>query len=133
MRMANKILYWWYKDFIDITVVSVPDPAMMGKATGTILPALVFGSPLKNSIPNTISKPRINNTMEPAMAKEDTSNPSIPKNRSPKKKNSKMRAAETSVARPALICPILFLNEINTGIEPKISITANKANVAVSV
>jgi hypothetical protein len=67
------------------------------------------------------------------MAKEDTSNPSIPKNRSPKKKNSNMSATETSVARPALICPILFLNEIRTGIEPNISITANKAKVAVSV
>lgn len=71
--------------------------------------------------------------MDPAIANEATSNPSIPKNRSPRKKNNKIKAAETKVARPAEICPTLFLNAISTGIDPRISITAKSAKVAVTV
>ena len=120
-------------DLIDITVVKVPDPAIKGNAIGTIEPALALLSPLKNSMPNTISRPRINNTIEPAIANELMSSPINRRKRSPKKKNNNISKPETKVALRALIWPILFFSEINTGIEPSTSITANKAKLAVSI
>ena len=120
-------------DLIDMTVVKVPEPAINGNAIGTIEPAFALLSPLKNSMPNTISSPSINNTIEPAMANELISSPINCKNRSPRKKNNNINIPETNVALHALICPILFFNEINTGIDPSTSITANKAKLAVRI
>ena len=48
-------------------------------------------------------------------------------------KNASINKPETTVARVALILPILFFSEINTGIEPNISMTANNANVHVNI
>jgi SAM-dependent methyltransferase len=63
-----------------IMVVSVPDPAMIGKAIGTIEPDFALPSPLKKSCPKTISKPKIKITIEPAMANELISSPNNSKN-----------------------------------------------------
>ena len=48
----------------DMMVVSVPDPAINGKAMGTIVPDFTSWSLLKNSSPKTISNPKIKITME---------------------------------------------------------------------
>lgn len=118
---------------MDMIVVNVPDPAMIGNAIGTILPDFAFVSPLKNSKPKTISNPKINRTIDPAIANELMSSPNKSRNCAPIKKKSNMSKPDTKVACHALIVPILFLNEINTGIEPRISMTANNAKVAVNI
>ncbi len=118
---------------IDITVVSVPEPAIIGKAIGTIAPDLALVSLLKKSHPKTISNPKIKSTIEPAMAKELTSKPRSFKKLSPKKKKSKIKIPETNVALKELKPPILFFNEMSTGIEPSTSITAKSANEAVNI
>ena len=114
-------------------VVSVPDPAMIGKAIGTIEPDFALPSPLKKSCPKTISKPKIKITIEPAMANELISSPNNSKNCCPKNKNASINKPETPVALEALMFPILFFREIKTGIDPNTSITANNANVQVSI
>lgn len=116
-----------------MTVVSVPLPAITGNAMGTTAPAFGLLSPLKNSKPNTISKPSMNNTIEPATAKEAISNPIKFNTLSPIKKKRIISKPETKVARKALMPPILFRNEMSIGMEPSISITANKAKVQVSI
>lgn len=133
MKIPIMILYVLYNDLIDIIVVNVPEPAIIGNAIGTIEPDFALASPLKKSWPKTISNPKIKSTIEPAMANEEISKPNIPKNCCPKNKNANIKMPETPVALEALMCPILFFNEIKTGIEPKTSMTANNANVQVKI
>ena len=61
--------------FNDMIVVSVPEPAISGKAIGTTLPLLGLLSGLKNSTPRIISSPRMKMTMLPATANDWTSRP----------------------------------------------------------
>ena len=113
-------------------VVSVPEPAISGKAIGTTLPLLGFFSSLKNSTPKIISRPMINITRLPATAKDCTSNPNKLRNCWPTNKNNIINAPEAMVAWVERICPPIFsFRAINTGMEPKISITANKVNEIV--
>ena len=63
MNIAIIILYVLYNDLIDIIVVNVPEPAIIGKAMGTIEPDFALPSPLKKSCPKTISKPNIKSTI----------------------------------------------------------------------
>ncbi len=115
-------------------VVSVPEPAINGKAMGTTLPLFGLLSGLKKSRPNTISKPIINITMLPATANDCTSNPSKFKNGCPKKRNKIMKAPDAMVAWVERITPPIFsFKEIRIGIEPSISITANKVKVTVII
>lgn len=118
-----------------MTVVRVPEPAIIGNAIGTILPDFVppLLSVLKNSIPRTISIAKKNIINDPAMAKDGTSKPMNPSNSLPKKKNNKIRMPETVVANPAWISPIFCLIPINIGMEPKMSITANKVKLTVTI
>src|SRR5690606_663863 len=44
-----------------------------------------------------------------------------------------MSRPDTKVACTLLICPILFLSPINTGMEPKMSITANRVRDMVTI
>src|SRR6185312_1786206 len=113
-------------------VVSVPEPAINGKAIGTTLPLLGFFSSLKNSTPRIISSPMIKITRLPATAKDCTSSPSRLRNCWPTNKNNIINAPEATVAWVERICPPIFsFRAINTGMEPKISITANKVNEIV--
>jgi hypothetical protein len=133
MNIAMRILILAYNDFIDITVVRVPEPAMIGKAIGTIDPDFALVSLLKKSQPNTISNPNIKTTMDPAIANDAMSNPRNSSKFCPKKKKRIIKAPLTEVAREALIYPILFFKEMSTGIDPSTSITANKAILAVRI
>src|SRR5690606_1223466 len=113
-------------------VVSVPEPAISGKAIGTTEPLLGSASDLKNSIPNTISKPRMKITIEPPTAKELTSSPRMFKKPSPANTNNIISRPEISVAENSRIPPIFSFKAINKGTEPIISITANKVKVTVN-
>ena len=94
--------------FNDMIVVNVPLPAINGKAIGTIVPDGAFLSGLKNSIPNTISKPKIKMTIEPATANDFISTPRIFKNGFPIKKNKTINAPEISVTFHALMPHFFF-------------------------
>ena len=72
-----------YSDFIDISVVSVPGPAIRGKAIGTIDAVFALSS-LYNLIPKIISVARNKIIIEPATAKEVMSTPNKFNNISPK-------------------------------------------------
>ena len=64
MKIPIMILYVLYNDLIDIIVVNVPEPAIIGNAIGTIEPDFALASPLKKSCPKTISNPKIKSTIE---------------------------------------------------------------------
>ena len=115
-------------------VVKVPEPAINGKAIGTTLPLFAFLSGLKNSNPNTISNPKIKITILPATANDLTSKPNNPKNSFPTNKNKIINAPDANVACAERIAPpILSLKEIKIGIDPNISITANKVKLTVNI
>ena len=65
-------------------VVSAPGPAMSGKAIGTTVEPPLEASFLKISTPRIISKAMMNNTMEPATAKDSMSTPNSFKAASPR-------------------------------------------------
>ena len=135
MAISIKISFLSFRSYValmDMMVVNVPEPAIKGKAMGTMVPDLGLLSDLKNSIPNTISNPKINITIEPATANDFISTPSKFKNGLPRKKKSIINPPDIMVAFPELIPPIFSLMEVNIGTEPTISITANKVKVMVS-
>ena len=114
-------------------VVSVPLPAINGKAMGTTLPLLAL-SALKNSKPRTISNPIIKITILPATANDFTSKPRRFKNCFPKKRNRIISAPEASVACTFFISPPIFaFREMSTGADPSMSITANKVKETVMI
>ena len=117
--------------FNDIIVVSVPLPAIKGKAMGTSVPEGTPFSALKNSIPSTISSPKIKMTIEPATAKDFMSTPNRFKKGLPPKKNNTINEPEISVTLQGLRVPIFCLIEISIGIEPITSITAKSVKVSV--
>ena len=105
-------------------VVNVPDPAINGNATGTMVEDFPSPSDLKNSIPKTISNPNIKITIEPATAKDFTSKPKILNMDSPKNKKSNINTPAMDVTLKALISPNFFFKEINMGMDPIMSIIA---------
>src|ERR1700741_1241979 len=113
-------------------VVNVPEPAINGNATGTTEADFGSASALKNSIPNTISNPKMKITIEPATANDFTSTPSTLRNFSPRKRNRIIKAPEINVAFNSRMPPTFSFNENKSGIEPTMSITANSVNVTVS-
>jgi hypothetical protein len=123
---ANKISVCRYSDFKEIRVVIEPAPAIRGNAKGTIPIDFSEDSYLKNSIPNTNSRPIKNNTKEPAIAKEERSTLNNPKRGSPKYKNRTIIKNEMKVIFNEGIEPAFCLMLIIMGIEPVISITANR-------
>lgn len=118
----SKILY---SDFKEISVVIDPAPAIRGKATGTIAVLSVL-SYLKSCIPNISSIPRINNTKDPAIAKEDTSTPKRLSKGSPINKNKSIRTNATIDVRKGLTLPVFFFISRIIGMDPVISITAKR-------
>ncbi len=134
--MANNIINSFLSAFSkvafnDIMVVSVPLPAINGNAIGTTVPDGAPLSDLKNSIPNTISKPKMKITIEPATANDFMSTPSIFRNGLPIKKNKIIKPPEIKVTFQALMPPIFCFIEISIGTEPTTSITANRVKVSV--
>lgn len=120
-------------DLREMIVVSVPEPAMSGNAIGTILPALVSDSALKNSSPSTISSPIKNITIEPAIANDLMSKPRKLRKVSPTKRNTIIRNPEAIVAFPDSILPSFSFKETKIGIEPGISITAKSVKLTVKI
>ena len=117
----------------EIKVVNVPDPAIIGNAIGTMLPEVSPSSDLKSSIFKIISNAKRKITKAPANAKEAISIPIKLSNRSPTNRNKIIINPETRVAFSDWICPILDLKPIIIGMEPKISITAKRVSVTVSI
>jgi hypothetical protein len=107
-------------------VVSVPAPAIIGKAKGTIDPVPVFGSCLKSVIPNIISIAMINITIAPATANDPTSNPKSPKIEFPRNRKRIIKAPAIKVALPEWILPSFFLRSMTIGTDPKMSMTENR-------
>jgi len=114
-------------------VVSVPEPAISGKAIGTTVAARTSFSLLKNSAPKTISSPSIKITIEPPTANDRTSRPNRFKKGSPRNRKSTISAPAMIVARASRIPPIFVFNEMRIGIDPIISMIANKVNVTVKI
>jgi len=106
-------------------VVIAPAPAIRGKAIGTIDPP-IEASCLKSSIPRTISIPIRKIMKEPAIAKEDTSIPNTLSKGLPMNKNAMNIPKATKEVFPGSISPVLALISRIIGIEPGISMIANK-------
>ena len=117
----------------EISVVSVPEPAISGNATGTILPEGVPGSSLKNSTPSTISKPTKKITIEPATAKDLISTPKKPRKPSPTNRKSIIKKPDASVAFPIWISPNRSFKPIKIGTAPSMSITAKSVKLTVNI
>ena len=114
-------------------VVSVPDPAINGNAMGTTVPDFGSASPLKNSMPSTISNPRIKITIEPPTAKDFTSTPRMLKNFYPTKRKKIINAPEIKLALLSWMPPIFCFSDNNNGTEPMISITAKRVKETVRI
>jgi hypothetical protein len=71
-------------------------------------------------------------TIEPPTANDLTSNPNNCKKGFPKNKNNIISAPEIRVTLSDFMAPDFSFIAINSGIEPTISITANKVKITVS-
>ena len=111
-------------------MVSVPAPAIKGKAKGNIEVALDPSSSvfLKISLLSIISNPIINITIAPATANDLTSTPKSPNIFSPPSKNNNINTPDAIVAFPASIFLPCSFKLITIGIFPTISITENRIN-----
>ncbi len=128
MIIAIKILTDAYSLRIEISVVSVPAPAIKGKAIGTIL-ADSGSTSLYIRTPRIISNARKNKISAPATANEATLTPNSAKSSSPINKKITIIEHAAIVAFSDCICPTLSLTDIIIGILPIISITANNTIV----
>ncbi len=82
-------------------VVSVPAPAISGKAMGTIEAlAVASGSGLNSSIPKIISAPKANMIKAPAIAKSSTPIPNKVKMDFPTRRKVIIKTPATMVAFP---------------------------------
>lgn len=105
----------------------------MGKASGKILTVFPEVASLNNSTPKIISRVIAKSIKAPAKAKASTSPPNNLRMLSPKRRIKIMITNKTSVADPEWIWPDYPLNLIIIGIEPIMSITANKTIVALNI
>lgn len=113
-------------------VVIDPAPAISGKAIGKIDPE-PWESCRKISMPRIISIAIRNMMNEPAMANDETSIPKIPSSGLPISRNASKIKKETRVTFADLIPPDLDLRSIIIGIDPGISIMANRTINAASI
>lgn len=116
----------------DNNVVNEPAPAINGNANGTMESVSGISS-LKKLTPRTISIAIINITNDPAMAKDDISRPMMFNISSPRKRNEIMMSNETQLAFADCMCPDFLRNSIIMGIEPKISMIANRIIVTDNI
>lgn len=114
-----------YSALMERRVVSVPVPAIKGKASGTTEAALGMVS-LLICIPRIISKATMKMRREPAMAKSPIEMPIISSIEFPTNKNTIIIASDTHEAFRASMLPAFCRTDIITGIEPIISMTAKR-------
>ena len=123
-----------YSALSDKMVVNVPAPAMSGNAIGTIEALEATDeSDLNKLMPKIISSAIKKMTNAPAVAKDAVSMPMNPNKDSPTNKNNNIITPDTPVAFVELMLPTFDFISTKTGIEPKISITANKTKLMVNV
>jgi len=127
-----KILIVWYSALSDKIVVIEPAPAISGKAIGKIDPP-PWDSVLKSSIPKIISIAMRKIMKDPAIANEETSIPNIPSNGLPMNKNARSIKKETRVTFVGLMSPDLAFISIIIGIDPGMSMIANKTIKAARI
>lgn len=130
--MAVKIESKLYSARMESKVVSVPVPAIKGKARGTTV-ELEGDSSRYIFIPKIISSAIKNKTKEPAMAKSPMETPIMSKILWPTNKNTIMMASDTHDTLKACTSPMLCFKERITGMEPIISITANSTMVTFKI
>ena len=118
--------------FNDSKVVNVPEPANIGKPSGTKLPAEPTSfSDLKKLCPLINSNPKINTTKAPAMANDLISRPIIFSNCSPTNKKSNINKPAKAVTENGLKLGCCCLKEMTTGTDPITSIIANRVKEMV--
>jgi len=127
-----KILIVWYSALSDKIVVIDPAPAISGNAIGKIDPP-PWDSVLKSSIPKIISMAIRKIMKDPAIANEETSIPNIPSNGLPMNKNARSIKKETRVTFVGFMSPDLAFISIIMGIDPGISMIANKTIKAARI
>lgn len=121
------MMFWVaYSVFSDNSVVIVPAPAISGNASGTIETVSGVSPSLNMLNPRTISIAIKKITTEPAIAKDCTSSPIIFNKVSPAKRNTIISTVATSAAFSDWMCPAFLLSSITTGMDPRISMIANK-------
>ncbi len=128
MMMESKL----YSALIESNVVKVPVPAINGKARGTT-DAVAGISSRYIFMPNIISRAIKNKTNEPAMAKSSTFIPIRSSILWPINKKTSIIASDTHEALKESILPAFCFRLIMIGIEPIISITANKTVVTFNI
>ena len=116
----------------DMHVVNEPAPAISGKTSGTMVELPSGESFLKMVMLNVISIARAIRTTAPAMAKDGMSTLKNFNNASPMKRNTTNKPKASNDALPALIFPAFSLMSKIMGMEPTMSITANKTMNAVN-
>lgn len=115
-----------YSALNDNNVVKVPGPDNSGNANGTIDDIPSGESCLKISRPHTISSDMINKTIAPATENDFKSTPNSPSVASPRYMNiADITNATIVVFIGAMFTPFSW-SDTTIGIEPNMSITANK-------
>jgi hypothetical protein len=84
-------------------------------------------------MPVIISKAIKNKIKEPAMANDPTSIPMMSRMEFPTKRKTIISKKETKVAFSECMCPTFLRTSMTTGIDPMISITANRIIVTVNI
>ncbi len=121
-----------YCERSDKSVVMVPAPAINGNAMGKT-DAVSGMSSLEILMPRIISSEIKNKTNAPAIANDEISSPINFKILSPKKRKRSMINNDVRVAFSECMLPALLLISIIIGMEPIISMTANKIIETVSI
>ena len=133
MKIPMRILPLEYSDFNERIVVSVPAPAISGKAIGTIELLVLSGSSRNICTPKIISNPRRKITIDPATAKELTSTPNKPSKLGPPYRKMIMIASATILAfLDCILIPRCFIESM-IGIDPTISITEKRTRLIENI
>ena len=122
-----------YSAFNESNVVKDPAPAIRGKTTGTSVASFMGPIFLNIVISRIISKDMKNKTREPAIANERMSTLNNLSIASPARKNPNINAKDIDDAFQALTGRPWFFKLMITGVEPKISITANNTMNALTI
>jgi len=117
----------------DNKVVNEPAPAIKGNTNGTMKEVSAGLSSLKMRMSRIISMAMIRMMRAPATAKEETSTLNSLRMPSPTKRNSVRMARETRLTFRGLRSPLRSLRSRMTGMEPVISMMANKTTKALAI
>ena len=131
--IATIMFSTWYSALSDRTVVRAPAPAMSGKMIGTMVAEPPGPWYLNISISRTISQASMRMMIEPATAKDWISTPKRDSMASPRNRNSRNMTDDSSAAFPASTLRPLSLRPMMTGVDPVMSITANRTMKALNI